>query len=117
MRKEGEASEIAFVTGDSNIFATAAVGGSPRRITSGPGSDTRPDWSPDRGRLVFVRSESPYDPGHVMLVNRDGTGLDRLTTGEASFWGARWSPDGERMAVTKGDVDGTSGFMHCYGFH
>ena len=103
---EASDAELAFVAGDSNIFAIAAIGGSPQRITSGPGFDTRPDWSPDQGRLTFVRSESPYDPGHVTLVNPDGTGLDQLTIGEASFWDVSWSPDGEEMAVTKGDVDG-----------
>ncbi|MGH2682338.1 MAG: TolB family protein [Actinomycetota bacterium] len=101
--------EIAFVAGDLDVFAIS-VGGSPRRITSGPGFDTRPDWSPDRRRLVFIRSYSPRDSGHVMLVNSDGTGLERLTTGEPSFWDASWSPDGDRIAVTKDDF----GSPHVY---
>lgn len=98
--------EIAFVAGDSDVFVTAAAGGSPRRITSGPGFDTQPDWSPDRRRLVFIRSDSPRDTGHVMLVDSDGTGSERLTTGEPSFWDASWSPDGQRIAVTKDDFGG-----------
>jgi Tol biopolymer transport system component len=104
--REASDAEIAFVAGDSNIFATSAIGGSNRPITSGSGFDTQPDWSPDRERLAFVRSESPFDPGHIVLVNQDGTGLDRLTTREASFWDISWSPDGERLAATKSDVDG-----------
>lgn len=104
--KGASSEEIAFAA-DSNIFGMTPAGGSPRRITSGPTFDGQPDWSPDRRRLVFIRSDSPYDPGHVMVVNRDGTGLDQLTTGEASFWDARWSPDGKEIAVTKTDADGT----------
>jgi TolB protein len=99
-------SEIAFVARDSNVFVISAAGGSPRRITSGSGFDTRPDWSPDRRRLVFIRSDSPRDTGHVMLVNSDGTRSGRLTTGEPSFWDASWSPDGQRIAVTKEDFGG-----------
>ncbi|MPZ90549.1 MAG: hypothetical protein GEU68_02800 [Actinobacteria bacterium] len=97
--------EIAFVA-DSDLFRIAVAGGSRRRITSGPAFDRQPDWSPDRRRLIFIRSDSPIDPGHVMVVNRDGTRLDQLTTGEASFWDARWSPDGQQIAVTKTDAGG-----------
>lgn len=97
--------EIAISAGDSNIFAVAADGASPLRITFGPEFDAQPDWSPDRRRLVFIRGDSPRDSGHVMVINRDGTGLGRLTTGEGSFWDAVWSPDGRRIAVTKRDVD------------
>jgi Tol biopolymer transport system component len=102
--------EIAFVAGDSDVFVIPAVGGSPRRITSGPDFDTQPDWSPDRRRLVFIRSDSPRDTGHVLIVNSDGTGLEQLTTGEPSFWDATWSPDGQRIAVTKSDFGG----IHVY---
>ena len=92
--------EIAFSSGDSNIFAVAADGASPRRITFGPEFVTQPDWSPDRRRLVFIRRDSPRDSGHVMVVNRDGTGLSQLTTGEGSFWDAVWSPDGRDSVRT-----------------
>ena len=97
--------EIAISAGDSNIFAVGADGTSPRRITFGPKSDTQPDWSPDRRRLVFIRGDSPRDRGHVMVINRDGTGLGQLTTDEGSFWDAVWSPDGRRIAVTKREFD------------
>jgi TolB protein len=39
-----------------------------------------------------------------MVVNPDGTGLGRLTTGQAVYWDAVWSPDGRRIAVTRRDL-------------
>jgi TolB protein len=103
---EATEDEIAFVAGASDIFAASASGESFRRLTAGCGFDTEPDWSPDRERLAFIRSDSPFEPGHVVLVNQDGTGLDRLTSGEASFWDVSWSPDGARLAVSRHDADG-----------
>ncbi|HET7240573.1 MAG TPA: hypothetical protein VFI77_05410, partial [Gemmatimonadales bacterium] len=51
-------------------------------------------WSPD-GRLVYT-SEADLSDVHLRIINADGTGSVRLTTG-AAFQPA-WSPDGTRIA-------------------
>lgn len=52
-------------------------------------------WSPDSRRLAFSEQASGkgYRPGHVYLVNADGSGLRLFAGGET--WNPRWSPGGE----------------------
>ncbi len=65
-------------------------------------------WSPDGTRLVFwlrVPDPSPTGmitgldpgPGDIWVINADGTGLRRITTGADDRWPS-WSPDGARVA-------------------
>ena len=88
------------------------VGGSerPTRLTRfGPGADTgEPDWSPDGRALAFSSYGPPLEenPGSVYSVAVDpATGLPvadpvrvPLDGFRGSAMGARFSPDGERMA-------------------
>jgi TolB protein len=54
-----------------------------------------PDWSPDGNEIAF---ESTRDGKHaVYVVRADGSGLRKLTSGEASDEQPRWSPDGKRI--------------------
>ncbi len=88
------------------------VGGSerPTRLTRfGPGADTgEPDWRPDGRALAFSSNGPPLEgnPGSVYTIAVDpGTGLavgDPLRVPldgfQGSAMGARFSPDGERLA-------------------
>ena len=55
-----------------------------------------PSWSPDGQQLVFTG----FDGGlsDLFLVNRDGTGLRRLTTDKYADLQPVWSPDGRTIA-------------------
>ena len=56
-----------------------------------------PNWSPDGTRLVFVRG------GNIWIVNRNGTGLERLTDAAPSVNDKPvFSPDGRRIAFQTG---------------
>ena len=51
-----------------------------------------PSWSPDGQRIAF---EAKIDGRFAIVVmNADGTGLRRLTTGPADDFASSWSPDG-----------------------
>ena len=74
-------------------------GSGPTRLASGTGAS----WSPDGTQLVFVRHgrDGRQD---VYLLNADGSGELRLTTGLATreqSLSAGWSPDGEMLAVQR----------------
>lgn len=54
-----------------------------------------PDWSPDGSEIVF---ESTRDGKYaIYLVRADGSGLRKLTSGEADDEQPRWSPDGKQI--------------------
>jgi hypothetical protein len=57
---------------------------------------TTPSWSPDGQQLVFTG----YDGGlsDLFIVNRDGSGLRRLTHDKFAELHPSWSPDGKTIA-------------------
>lgn len=57
---------------------------------------TTPSWSPDGEKLVFTG----YDGGitDLFVVNKDGTGLKRLTEDKYADLHPVWSPDGKTIA-------------------
>ena len=69
-----------------------------RRIRIPLNGLTTPSWSPDGGQLVFTG----YDGGlsDLFIVNRDGTGLRRLTDDKYADLQPAWSPDGKTIAFT-----------------
>ncbi len=61
-------------------------------ITSGPNTeiDDSPSWAPDGRHLVF--SSTRGGTSHIYMVNMDGTGLERLTSGGRHHSSPSWSP-------------------------
>ena len=68
----------------------------PEQLTSGPGYDFQPDWSPDGKRVVFVR----YLKDAMELEQLEvATGaIIELTRNGGVNVEPRWSPDGQRIA-------------------
>lgn len=60
------------------------------QITSGPGVDDSPSWSPDGRHLVF--SSTAEGKSHIYMINSDGADLERLTSGGAHHSAPSWSP-------------------------
>lgn len=77
------------------------------QITSGPGDDTNPDWSPDRRRIAFTRRLAKGPTSEIWIVRRDGGGLTRLTRGSVDVQPA-WSPDGQKIAFARSPISGGS---------
>lgn len=100
---------------DGRTIAIAARGwiwlldpdtGVARRVTSGPGIDSRPAWHPDGGRLAFLRD----DTERLRIWSLDlATGEETLLFEDESIvLDPAWAPDGERLyfsASTQGDLD------------
>ena len=66
------------------------------RLTDDTASDDHPTWSPDGSKLAFTSSRS--GAAQIYVMNRDGTGISRLTNDAVSYDPA-WSPDGTKIAV------------------
>ncbi|MBC7328077.1 PD40 domain-containing protein [bacterium] len=56
---------------------------------------TEPAWSPLGDKIAFVVSLSEGEVADIYVINTDGTGLTRLTTGGATS--PVWSPDGAKI--------------------
>ena len=72
-----------------------------RRLTGGPGEDRAPALSPDRRRVVFVRSgpEDRQDEGTLLVVGTDG-GPARPLLGGRKGADPAWAPRGRQVAYT-----------------
>lgn len=91
------ADAVAFVsirTGDARIYLNSGPG-TDRIVTGGKGVHTQPSLAPD-GRLAFTGTVdgAPY----IHLVNADGSGQRRLTSGDRLESSPSWSPDGKAIA-------------------
>ncbi|MGH7753208.1 MAG: S9 family peptidase, partial [Gemmatimonadales bacterium] len=95
-----------------------------RRITSEPGQDGSPAWSPDGKWIAYTRQPSGqpiamiYDPSHLAVIGVDGGRPRPLTaTLDREIRSARWAADGKSLygiLEDEGDnhlvrVDATSG--------
>jgi len=84
---------IAFVE-RNNLFTVQPDGSDRKTLTDGSFREARnPAWSPDGMRLVFD-CEIIQASWEMCVVNRDGTGLKRLTDNVYYDGNAAWSPDG-----------------------
>jgi TolB protein len=84
-----------------DLYVATADGRTLRRLTSLPGWEQRPAWSPDGQQLAFEsrpRAPEPL-PIDVFAVRVDGTDLRQLTRDGTSA-GPRWLPDG-RVTFTR----------------
>ena len=87
------------VGGNTDIYrVSAAGGGTPQRLTSGPAIEVGGSYSPDGSQIVFESDQSGTQQCYVM--NSDGSNQRRI-----SFFGGRcaspeWSPRGDQIAFT-----------------
>jgi len=78
------------------------------RAITADGTDTEPDWSPDRRRIAFVRQDRGRRSTSLYVVRRDGGGLQRLTRGEQVVAMPAWRGDGRLLAYAASPLAGGS---------
>src|SRR5262249_10165441 len=71
-------------------------------VTTLPGAEVFPAFSPDAKRIVFVWAGSPAGQADVYWKSREGGEPMRLTNDAATECYPAWSPDGRWIA-----------FLHC----
>jgi dipeptidyl aminopeptidase/acylaminoacyl peptidase len=95
-----DGSQIAFIhgvdEGKSDLFATSPTNYEIRRLTElGKGGFCGLSWSPNGNHLAFSSNyEGSFD---IYVVQSDGKGMHRLTSGSENDFDPRWSPDGRRL--------------------
>ncbi|MGH8249455.1 MAG: TolB family protein [Steroidobacteraceae bacterium] len=89
--------------GGSKLFVSRLDGSELRQLTSGPGSDATPIWSPDGSSIVFAADRGGNED--LWLIRADGSELRKLTDHPGSDSHPSWSPDGRQVVFcsTRGD--------------
>ncbi len=81
---------------DSDIYVMNTDGSNITRLTSDPGMDLSPEWSPDGTRIAFVSNrEQRWD---LYIMNADGSKQTLLVEMVSPDSAPAWSPDGTRIA-------------------
>jgi Tol biopolymer transport system component len=86
-------------THPGRLFLLGLHGSAPVELHIPIAEVNRPVWSPDGQRIAFTCVVVTGN-SDLCIVNRDGTGFVRLTSGAASESDPAWSPDGKRIAFT-----------------
>jgi TolB protein len=89
--RPGKIALASDASGSDDIVVANWDGSGRENLTSGPGEDTDPSWSPDGRRLAFVRD------GAVYVIRADGANMKRVTAGASPSW----APDGARLVVSR----------------
>lgn len=97
--------------GGWKLFEARLDGSELRQLTSGPGADATPIWSPDGTQIVYASDRSGNED--VWIVQADGTGLRNLTSHPAGDSHPSWSPDGRLIVFnsTRGDGENDDIFV------
>jgi Tol biopolymer transport system component len=86
----------AFRSGTGNLYTVRPNSRGLRQLTFRNGSD--PAWSPNAGKLIFVRGRQRGRTwsSRLFTMRADGGGLRRVTTAGADYPDhPSWSPDGK----------------------
>ena len=102
-----DAREIAFVVSEldlpndrrrTDIWTVTVSGGEPRRVTTDPGSDFNPRWSPDGEHLYFLSTRS--GSSQVWRLDVGDTQTSQVTDLPLDVANLTVSPDGSHLAVS-----------------
>ena len=106
-----EGDRIAFTSnrdGQDNleIYVMNADGTGQTNMTTSPGTDRDPTWSPDGSTLAFTSARNGEE--QIYLMSADGSNLRRCRQSSVRSALPAWSPDGSRIAFTRwGNADPT----------
>lgn len=90
--------DLVFISrrdGNPEIYGVNADGGGLVRLTTHPGVDEAPTWSPDGTTLAFASDRDGDLDIFTMAAN--GTGLTNLTSSPGSDFEPQWSPVDDRL--------------------
>jgi TolB protein len=83
-------------TGRFELYVMNRDGTGLRQLTSSPGHNVTPKWSPDGTLIVFAAEPQP-DNSEIYIMNADGSGQRLLNPAWGDDSHPRFSPDGARV--------------------
>ncbi len=84
--------------------------GAVRPLTSYPGSESQPSFSPDGNQVAFAWNNGTEDNWDIYVKVVDAGAPLRLTTNPGTDHAPAWSPDGRYIAFLRQSDTGDSGF-------
>ncbi len=106
--------QIVFVSdlsGNDDLWYTTEDGNNQRPLTTDPGADRDPAWSPNADIILYA-SERASQPGsgltEIFSITPDGQTITQLTDADGSSFSPAWSPTGQRVVFVSdrsGDAD------------
>lgn len=97
-----DGSKIAYVSFEDKkpvIYVQNMLNGSRRVLANFKGSNSAPAWSPDGSKVALVLTRD-NNGSQLYMMNADGSGLKRLTSGGGIDTEPSWSPDGQSILFT-----------------
>jgi len=99
--------EVEATSTNNEIFIVPITGGTPKKISSSPGADTTPLYSPD-GKYLAWRSQAragfEADKWRLLVRNRQsGNARDLTENFDRSAGSFDWQPDSSAIALTAED--------------
>ncbi|MEM9409102.1 MAG: S9 family peptidase [Acidobacteriota bacterium] len=84
------------------------LGRTAKRLTTNPGSDSQPSWSPDGRSVTFIAQTRPesiwYDVGYLAVVDLDSGDVRYLTESlDRNVSSPRYAPDGRQILFSLED--------------
>ena len=81
---------------NSDLWIVPTAGGEPKRLTTAPGPDNHPRWSPDGKAIVFASARGGSMQAWTLAI--DGGEARPLTKLPIDISGPIWSPSGDKIA-------------------
>ncbi len=84
--------------GEADLFLVSTAGGQSRRLTSMPGNDSEPAWSPDGRWIAFVAKRGEDKESQLYVIPTDGGEATRVGDVPTGVSAPKWFPDSQRIA-------------------
>ena len=88
---------IAFSAGPvhaEDIFVVDADGSNLQKLTTDPGADFDPAWSPDGAFIAYRHQPGDDKTAEIYVMNADGSDPHPITHNSVADWGPTWTADG-----------------------